>query len=273
MMLNTDLHNPNIKTHMREDQFIRLTQNADAWRPEYLRALYQQILVNPLRMDRNEGDGGTLFIEPAVRGWVTWWRPRVFSASGALSPRPERASTAAAAAAVGSGAGGMELVAFRYWAVLTFGAVYLFSDTDDTQPLAMIAIEPHTRATPVDGREAVPEEEVMEEEKGEEATPKETGATRTREQLQASAPSPRSLCGPLACLSLPIAERIDDARCLALSGAPRLKMVLMRSPSGVLDISTSTQQLIQVDHAIERGVWLRAIRATVSGLSSSSSSP
>ena len=116
IMLNTDLHNPNIKKRMTIQDFIannRGINDQDNLSESFLEELYQSILKEEIKMDPESLRYGEVvtFCNPDVEGWL-----------GKLS------------------AGTLQKWKKR-WFVLTDSCLYYFKSPEDDQPRSIIPLE------------------------------------------------------------------------------------------------------------------------------------
>ncbi len=174
LFLNTNLHKPggsrrakraaprtrrsrrrcaDVVDKMSRETFIevaRAIEGGAQLRVEFLSAVYNTVLVEPIQLARNEGDEGNLFVESTTKGWLVLWEPDLSQAAkkagavrramaAAVKWWPVRRALIAFFQKVAWGSG--QLRPRRYWGNLSAGCVHLFSDMDSCQPHIVISLE------------------------------------------------------------------------------------------------------------------------------------
>jgi len=254
-MLNTDLHNHGVKKKMSLEDFIRNNRGIDNGSdldPDYLKALYNDILVEALKLDKNEGDLGNLFVDPRMRGWVLLWEKKKLD-----SPSSKRKPKTLSSIRTSS-----EYTRKRYWAVLTSGCLYLFSDHDTINPYLIISLEGTTTVA----ASSAP----FSEEKGEKKVrdflllPK---LSKRTSLFQCAISGNSDLLEEMdrLCFTIDSVEKEKSIKIVRLNAAASRRSFSTskktnRSTGGVTDVSTSEPMCFMVEQSDVIGRWIRSIQ-------------
>jgi Sec7 domain len=127
LMLNTDLHNNEVRRKMSVDDFVRNNRGINGGKDlsrAYLEMLYHDIASSPIQLNKTEADLGTAFLF-GFRGWINF-------DTGALKHLAPAAMKSKFK---------YKSKHRRYWAICANGSLFCFSDCHAAAPLFAIALQ------------------------------------------------------------------------------------------------------------------------------------